>query len=214
MTISKDIQTKIEEEFKQWEAVQYAGLDKAERQKRAAFFTPPALSIRMAEKFDDVKDKDILDPAAGAGGLLVVMIMCGADPNRIYGIELDPEIAKVCRTRLAKLVVPRHHIHVGNALDNESYEFPESPKTFDLKLNKNNKILEAHLLVSSKDGSALSNKNICLSDADGKLNQNNAKALHTVISRLVEKEIAGTSQANKAINVLNKIFARISLSEI
>lgn len=214
MTISDDIRTKIEEEFKQWEAVQYAGLDKAERQKRAAFFTPPVLSIRMAEKFDDVKDKDILDPAAGAGGLLVVMIMCGADPNRVYGIELDPEIAKVCRTRLAKLGVPRHHIHVGNALDKTSYEFPESSKTFDLKLNKNNKILEAHLLVSSRDGSVVSDKNVCLSDVDGKLIQNNVKALHTVISRLVEKEIEGTSQANKMINVLNSIFTRISLPEI
>ena len=214
MIISDDIRAKIEEEFKQWEAIQYAGLDKAERQKRAAFFTPPVLSIRMAEKFDDVKDKDILDPAAGAGGLLVVMVMCGADPNRVYGIELDPKIAKVCRNRLAKLGVPRHHIHVGDALDNESYEFPESPKTFDLKLNKNNKILEAHLIVSSRDGSTKSEKNICLSDADGKLIQNNAKTLHIVISRLVEKEIEGTSQANKAINVLNKIFARISLLDI
>ena len=126
MTISKDIQTKIEEEFKQWEAVQYAGLDKAERQKRAAFFTPPALSIRMAEKFDDVKDKDILDPAAGAGGLLVVMIMCGADPNRIYGIELDPAILKVCRRRLLKYGVPPWHIKEGNALDPTSYEFEEN----------------------------------------------------------------------------------------
>lgn len=214
MTISDDIRAKIEEEFKQWEAIQYAGLDKAERQKRAAFFTPPVLSIRMAEKFDDVKNKDILDPAAGAGGLLVVMILCGADPNRVYGIELDPKIAKVCRTRLAKLGVPRHHIHVGDALDNESYEFSESPKTFDLKLNKNNKILEAHLIVSSRDGSTKSEKNICLSDVDGKLIQNNAKTLHIVISRLVEKEIEGTSQANRMIDKLNKIFIRIGLSEI
>ena len=126
MKISDDIKAKIQAEYDAWQAEQYAGKDKEERQKLGQFFTPPALTIKMLEKFDTVKDKDILDPTVGAGGLLVACIFCGADPNRIYGIELDPAILKVCRRRLLKYGVPPWHIKEGNALDPTSYEFEEN----------------------------------------------------------------------------------------
>ena len=83
MTLTAEQKTAIETEFKQWSELQYAGKDKKERQKLGQFFTPPLLTIKMIEKFDSIKDKDILDPTAGAGGLLVACILCGADPNRI-----------------------------------------------------------------------------------------------------------------------------------
>ena len=126
MKLSDDIKAKIQAEYDSWKTEQYVSKDKKDRQAKGQFFTPPTLTIKMLEKFDSIKDKDILDPAAGAGGLLVAYILCGADPNRIYGIELDPAILKVCRRRLLKYGVPPWHIKEGNALDPTSYEFEEN----------------------------------------------------------------------------------------
>lgn len=126
MTLSDDIKAKIQAEYDAWQSKQYAGKDKKTRQTKAQFFTPPLLTIKMIEKFDSVKDKDILDPTVGAGGLLVACIFCGADPNRIYGIELDPAILKVCRRRMLQYGVPPWHLKEGNALDPTSYEFEEN----------------------------------------------------------------------------------------
>ena len=131
MKLSEEQRSAIESEFKQWTELQYAGKDKKERQKLGQFFTPPPLTIKMLEKFDTVKNKDILDPTVGAGGLLAACILCGADPNRIYGIELDLAILKVCRRRLLKYGVPPWHLKEGNALESASYEFEQDNiKTF------------------------------------------------------------------------------------
>lgn len=126
MTLTAEQKTAIESEYNLWKDCQYSGKTKKERQKMSQFFTPPLLTIKMLEKFDSIIDKDILDPTAGAGGLLVACIFCGADPNRIYGIELDPTILKVCRRRLLKYGVPPWHLKEGNALDPTSYEFEKN----------------------------------------------------------------------------------------
>ena len=128
MIITNKIKEKIQKEYNQWVNVQYAGKDVAERQKLGQFFTPPELSIQMLEKFDSVEG-NILDPTVGCGGLLAAAIIAGADPTKCFGIELDPEIALLCRERLAKLGVPRTNIHVGDALLDESYEFNEPYST-------------------------------------------------------------------------------------
>ena len=122
MKLTKKQKNAIKSEFKQWTETQYAGKDKKERQKLGQFFTPPALTVKMLEKFDSVKDKDILDPTVGAGGLLAGCILAGADPKRCYGIELDPEVLEIARKRLGKLGVPSGNLILGNALDPESYE--------------------------------------------------------------------------------------------
>lgn len=143
MKLSDDIKAKIQAEYDSWQAEQYASKDKKDRQAKGQFFTPPALTIKMLEKFDTVKDKDILDPTAGAGGLLAACILCGADPNRIYGIELDPAILKVCRRRMLKYGVPPWHLKEGNALDPTSYEFEknEQIETFAVVDKQNDGIL-------------------------------------------------------------------------
>ena len=125
MQLSDDTKKKIQAEYDAWQSKQYAGKDKKARQDKAQFFTPPALTIKMLEKFDSVKDKDILDPTCGAGGLLVACILAGADPKRIYGIELDKDIREVCLKRLCPLGVPESNIKLGNALDDDAYEFKQ-----------------------------------------------------------------------------------------
>jgi hypothetical protein len=58
MKFTEEQKKNIEDEFKAYEDSQYAGKDKVERQKLGQFFTPPILSIRMAEKFDIDKFDD------------------------------------------------------------------------------------------------------------------------------------------------------------
>lgn len=122
MKLTKKQKRAIKSEFKQWTETQYAGKDKKERQKLGQFFTPPELTVKMIEKFDSIKDKDILDPTVGAGGLLAGCILAGADPKRCYGIELDPEVLEIARKRLGKLGVPSGNLILGDALDPKSYE--------------------------------------------------------------------------------------------
>ena len=122
MKLSEEIKNKIQEEYDAWANAQYAGKDKKERQKLGQFFTPPPLTIRMLEKFENLEG-NVLDPCLGAGGLIAAAIIAGADPSKCYGIELDPSILEVAKKRLAKLGVPEKNLIQGNALDPKSYEF-------------------------------------------------------------------------------------------
>ena len=116
MIITEEQRKAIQEEYDAWMDIQYAGKDKKERQKLGQFFTPPALSIRMLEKFDSITNKTILDPTIGCGGLIAAAILAGANPKMCYGIELDPNIAKLCKERLGKLGVPEKNIKIGDFL--------------------------------------------------------------------------------------------------
>ena len=124
MTLSDDIKSKIQAEYDSWRDKLWAGKTKEERQKLGQFATPPQLTIKMLEKFDSL-DGNVLDPCLGAGNLIAAAIIAGADPNRIYGIELDSAILKVCRRRMLKYGVPPWHLKEGNALDPTSYEFEQ-----------------------------------------------------------------------------------------
>ena len=130
MNLTEETKKAIQSEYDEWKDSQYSGKDKKERQTKGQFFTPPALTIKMLEKFDTLADKDILDPTAGAGGLIAAAVIAGANPRRCYCIELDPDITEICKKRLAKLGVPERHVKVANALDPDSYKFPDEPKTY------------------------------------------------------------------------------------
>ena len=112
----------IIEEFNQWKDKMYANKTLTERQDYGQFFTPPELTIQMLEKFENLEGK-ILDPSLGAGNLLAAAIKAGADPKNIYGIELDSEILKIAADRLSALGVPSENIHLGNALNEDCYDF-------------------------------------------------------------------------------------------
>lgn len=111
----------IKSEFNLWKDKMYADKTLAERQDFGQFFTPPNLTVKMLEKFENLDD-DILDPCCGSGNLLAAAIIAGADPKRIYGIELDAEIHKIAVERLGKLGVPEKNIICGNALDSKTYQ--------------------------------------------------------------------------------------------
>lgn len=111
-------------EYNQWKDKMYANKTLSERQDFGQFFTPPSLTIKMLEKFQNLEGS-VLDPTCGAGNLLAAAIMAGADPKEVYGIELDPEILEIARNRLQLLGVPKVNLHQGNALYEECYEFSD-----------------------------------------------------------------------------------------
>ena len=53
-------------EFNEWKDKMYANKTLEDRQDLGAFFTPPELTIKMIEKFQDLND-DVLDPYCGRG---------------------------------------------------------------------------------------------------------------------------------------------------
>lgn len=131
MIISQDIQQKIIDEFNNWLEHQYAGKDKTERQKLGQFFTPPQLTIKMLEKFESIKNKTILDPTCGAGGLLAAAIIAGANPKLVYGIEIDEAVLDIAKKRLCSMGVPEKNLKIGNALESDAYEFDSKPIEHD-----------------------------------------------------------------------------------
>lgn len=131
MVLTDEQKKAIIEEHKDWEAIQYAGKSKAERQILGMFYTPPHLTIKMIEKFDNLEGA-IVDPCAGMGSLLAGCIIAGADPKNIFAIELDRQIyEKVLIPHLTKLGVPKENIRRGDALDPKAWDFNSDYKYFD-----------------------------------------------------------------------------------
>lgn len=112
----------IKNEYSQWKDSMYANRTLSECKDFGQFFTPPELSIKMLEKFDNT-DGTILDPCCGAGNLLAAAIFAGFKPENIYGIELDPDILQIAIERLSLLGAPKDNLRVGDALDPLSYKF-------------------------------------------------------------------------------------------
>jgi site-specific DNA-methyltransferase (adenine-specific) len=118
-----DLQIKaINDEYLQWKDKMYADRTLSERKDFGQFFTPPNLTIKMLEKFDNFDDT-ILDPCCGAGNLLAAAIKVGFKPENVYGIEIDPTIMQIAVDRLSLLGVPNKNIKLGDALNPLSYDF-------------------------------------------------------------------------------------------
>ena len=122
MHISDSQKEAIINEYNQWKDSMYANRTLSERKDFGQFFTPPDLSIKMLEKFEN-NDGTILDPCCGAGNLLAAAILAGFDPTKVYGIELDPDVLQIAIERLSLLGVPKENLHIGDALDPLSYKF-------------------------------------------------------------------------------------------
>ena len=130
MTLSEETKQKIIEEHNKWKDIQYNGKTKKERQKLGQFYTPPELTIKMIEKFENLEG-NILDPTIGSGNLIAACIIAGANPKTCYGIELDKEILdNVCKKRLIPMGVPEENLRYGNALNDDCYKFEKKGYTF------------------------------------------------------------------------------------
>lgn len=141
MTLTQEQKDRIINEHNTWFDKQYGSNTLKERQALGQFYTPPELSIRMIEKFDDLEGK-ILDPTIGAGGLIAACIMAGANPKKCYGIELDKDILeKITIPRLKALGVPKKNLRWGNALNSDCLDFSRKGKySFDPTVGKTGKV--------------------------------------------------------------------------
>ena len=122
MKLNENIKAKIKAEYDSWKNRMWPNMDKKIRQRLGQFATPPPLTIKMLEKFDSLEGT-VLDPCLGAGNLIAAAVIAGADPSKCYGIELDEATLAIAHERLGKLGVPKENLHLGNALDQNSYEF-------------------------------------------------------------------------------------------
>lgn len=122
MIITKEQIESINKEYAQWKNKMYADHTLAERKDFGQFFTPPEISIKMLEKFENTNGT-ILDPCCGAGNLLAAAIKVGFEPEKVYGIEIDPTIMQIAVDRLSLLGVPNKNIKLGDALNPLSYDF-------------------------------------------------------------------------------------------
>lgn len=136
MILSDEVKDKIVKEYNSFVENQYAGKSKEERQELGQFYTPPELTIKMIEKYDNLEG-NILDPTVGAGGLLAACIIAGAKPENCYGIEIDKRILdNVTIPRLSALGVPVKNLHHGSALNEDCYNFDLENYTYDLEKDK------------------------------------------------------------------------------
>ena len=87
--------------------IMYSGKTKKERTILGQFFTPANLTIQILEKlncsYEEFISSIILDPTSGSGNLLAAALILGVNPNNIYGVEIDEEMAELCKDRLNKL---------------------------------------------------------------------------------------------------------------
>lgn len=130
MTLTRQMIIEMTKYYESVRNTMYGSNSEAKRKKFSQFFTPPSLGAKMLEKFDcDLtvfKNRTILDPCCGSGILLAYACIAGADPKKVFGIELDPVVLKIAQYELGKFGVPKYNIHWGNALNNDCYIFPES----------------------------------------------------------------------------------------
>ena len=139
-----ELLNQITEEYNSWVDSQYASNSKNKRKELGQYYTPPSLIMSLLDKFDynsdDFKNKKIIDPTSGAGGLLIGCYYAGANIENLYGIELDKNILEnVCWKRFDRIIesdfskekwqelksIIRKHIHLGDALDKRCYSFDD-----------------------------------------------------------------------------------------
>jgi predicted RNA methylase len=118
MTLTEDVKQNIINEFEQWKERTYGNLTDKQRKELGAFHTPPLLTIKMIEKFNDLEGT-IMDPTAGSGNLIAGCILAGADPKLCYANELDLSIYNVLVQRLTSMGVPKENITMMDALSPE-----------------------------------------------------------------------------------------------
>lgn len=101
MVLSNEIKNKIFEEFNNFKERQYANKTEKERKELNQFFTPPELTIKMLEKFENL-DGTIIDPCCGAGNLIMAAAIAKNSPVQVYGFDVDIEMINLSKERFKK----------------------------------------------------------------------------------------------------------------
>lgn len=123
--------------------LKYQG-SKADAKHLGAFYTPPSLGKQMVDKLTSpIVGKTCLDNCCGYGGLVLQMldkkVEQGEDAakalSEVYGIEFDKKNLEICIRNLRIWAdknnatwnedMIRSHFRQGDALQDESYEFPD-----------------------------------------------------------------------------------------
>jgi 2-polyprenyl-3-methyl-5-hydroxy-6-metoxy-1,4-benzoquinol methylase len=117
---------------KEFMSTLYEGLDEDKRNSLGQVYTPGKVCIKMIESFDceTLTNRNILDPTCGSGNLLIACLIAGADADKLYGNDYDPEVVPLCVRRinracdiLGKPHISNWQIHQGNALDKFSLTY-------------------------------------------------------------------------------------------
>lgn len=119
-------------ESTEFKADLYDGLDEKKRVELGQFYTPASICIKLINKFecDSLSGFNILDPTCGSGNLLIACLIAGADVDKLYGNDYDPEVVPLCVKRinraceiLNKPYINDWQIHQGDALDSFSLTY-------------------------------------------------------------------------------------------
>lgn len=141
------------DDFEKWFIQKQSGLFHLRGSKYE--FTTPKAAYKMASLISNIEGI-ILDPCMGYGAnLLVAAIKSGANPKKIYGIELNPISYYESINRLGTFGVPKENLHLGNCFDincydfaNKSYKYPYDKASDEYLrnfLNSKIKIYQHHL---------------------------------------------------------------------
>ena len=114
---------RIAEEHAEFRATNSEYADGKNRRKYFQCFTNPKESLKMLKLLTNLNGT-IFDPTMGSGNLLAAAIIAGADPKKVYGNEIDPDIYVMTVERLTKLGVPKENLKNGDIL--EYFENEES----------------------------------------------------------------------------------------
>jgi hypothetical protein len=93
-------------------------VDCEERKRLGQFFTGEHLARLLAALTDARSAGSVIDPMAGSGDMLMTLQEC-PDEQLVGGIEIDPDAAALCASRLTAL--PNLRIVEGNAFSHDTW---------------------------------------------------------------------------------------------
>ena len=101
----------------------------ARRKRLGQFFSGVPLAQVLAALADAAHAVTIIDPMGGDGDMLEACVLEGAAPDTLAAIEIDPDAASACLTRMSRLGVQADVVR-GNAFEQDAW--PRRGQAWDL----------------------------------------------------------------------------------